>query len=87
MQTVTPMPTFAWQRLPQLLERYRCGCTTLYRRVGTGLIPPPVKLGPNTSAWPQHELDAIDRARLAGADDTEIRGLVQQLVIDRRAAA
>lgn len=87
MQLAVNTAPLSWQRAAQLLSRYSIGSTSLYRRVEEGLLPPPVRIGPNTSAWPQHELDVIDRARLAGADDAKIRGLVQQLVIARKEAA
>lgn len=67
----------------------RCGQSRVqpWRQVRAGLLPPPVKLSPGCTRWAAHEIEAIDRARLAGADDDAIRALVLKLVADRTAAA
>ncbi len=59
---------------------------TVWRHTRAGLLPPPVKLSPGCTRWPAHEVEAIDRARLAGADDTAIRELVLELTAARRQA-
>lgn len=74
-------------RLPDLMARRRQGRSTIYRLINVGLLPPPVKLGLNSSAWPAHEVDAIDRVLIAGGDEDAIRQLVTQLVAKRKVAA
>ena len=54
----------------------------IYANIKAGLWPRPVKLG-RTSVWPEHEIEAINAARLAGKTDDEIRGLVTALHADR----
>lgn len=56
-----------------------------YKRLAEGLYTKPVKLG-RTSAWPEHEIDAILTARIAGATDNEVAALVARLHRDRTAA-
>lgn len=61
-----------------------------WRHVRAGLLPPPVRLSAGCTRWPGYEIEAIDRARLAGADDDAVRALVRQLVAarsDAKAAA
>ena len=70
-------------RLPAVCARSGYGTTTLYARCSKGLFAPPVKLTPRASAWPEHEVDAVLGAMLAGATDDELRSLVRQLVESR----
>jgi len=53
--------------------------TTIYNAVRDGLFTKPVKIGPRASAWPDYEVKAIVRARIAGQSDDEIRELVNRL--------
>lgn len=53
--------------------------STIYRDIKSGLLTPPVKIGGDRSAWPAHEIDAINRARVAGKTDEEIKNLVSEL--------
>lgn len=61
--------------------------SSLYEDVANGLLPAPVKIGLRASAWPQHEIDAVLSARIAGKSHDEIRTLVRQLVADRKSAS
>jgi prophage regulatory protein len=47
----------------------------------------PVSIGGRSVAWPEQELQAVNRARVAGKSDDEIRALVRQLEADRTRAA
>jgi prophage regulatory protein len=49
-----------------------------------GLLTPPIKQGKRSSAWPLSEVLAINRARIAGKTDDEIRSLVLELVAHRK---
>jgi prophage regulatory protein len=40
----------------------------IHRLVKQGKFPPPVKLGENTNAWPEHEIDAHLEACIAKRD-------------------
>lgn len=69
-----------------------CGTTgdrraTFYAKQKAGLLPMPVSIGGRSVAWPEQELQAVNRARVAGKSDDEIRALVRQLEADRTRAA
>lgn len=66
-------------RLPAVLATVGASRSTWYRWVADGLAPQPVRLGPNTSAWPAAEIGELIAARIAGADDAAVRELVTGL--------
>lgn len=75
-------------RLPEARARCACGSRSAwYRWISEGLAPRPVRIGPNTVAWPSSEIDALIRARTAGADDAAVRALVARLHAERSASA
>lgn len=76
-----------FSRLPDVCERLRIGRTTVYRWGQEGRFPRPVRLGANTAAWPDDEIDAVLAARAAGADDAAVRALVARLHAERSAGA
>jgi len=53
--------------------------STVWRGIKAGIYPSPIQIGPNSVAWLESELDAIDVARAAGKTDAEVRQLVTQL--------
>lgn len=55
----------------------------IYRHIAEGKFPPAVHLSKRTSRWVEEEVDAILKARIAGADDAEIKKLVLELVARR----
>lgn len=71
-------------RLSQVKEKTGLGTTSIYTRVKDGLLPPPIKITERCSAWPEHEIDAINHALIAGRDMAEIRTIVRDLVADRQ---
>jgi prophage regulatory protein len=56
----------------------------IYDECRQGLLTPPIKQGKRSSAWPLSEVLAINRARIAGKTDDEIRSLVLELVAHRK---
>jgi prophage regulatory protein len=42
-----------------------------------------VRLSKRSSAWPEHEVAALNAARISGKTDAEIRQLVARLVAQR----
>lgn len=62
------------------------GRTTFRDQIRAGELPPPVKLSERCSAWPAHELEACNRARVRGESRAAIRELVADLVRARGAA-
>ncbi len=70
-------------RLPAVCDRTGKPKSTVYRDIGDGLLPPPVRIGERASAWPDDEIDAINLARLRGQSNDKIRQLVAELVAAR----
>jgi prophage regulatory protein len=70
-------------KLPQVKDRTGYKDTTVYGQAKAGLFPPPVKLTPRSSGWPEHEVSAVIAARIAGKTDAEIKVLVTSLVAAR----
>lgn len=66
-------------RLPQTMALTGDRRSTLYLKVQKGLLPKPIRLGTRTIAWVQSEIEAINRARIAGKSEDEIRQLVKNL--------
>ena len=59
-------------------RRGRCSAA-VYADVESGLFPRPVKLGPRASGWPEYEVEALQRANLAGLPPDAIRAIVTEL--------
>ncbi len=75
------MVTF--ERLPDVRRATGQSTSAIYRNCAAGLMCPPVKLGPKTSAWILHEVREVNAARAAGWSDDQIRDLVSRLVAQR----
>lgn len=56
-----------------------------YLEISQGTIPEGVRIGKNSVAWPDHEIKAINQARIAGYTDDQIRELVKTLMERRKA--
>jgi prophage regulatory protein len=74
-------------RRPQVLGRSGDSRSTLYHHMSQGLWTPPVKIGARAVGWPEHEVEALVAARIAGQNDAQIRELVKTLIASRRAYA
>ncbi len=62
------------------------GRSSTYADIQNGLLTNPVKIGGTGSssvAWPRHEIDMLNAARLAGKSDAEIRQIVEALHLAR----
>jgi len=57
-----------------------------YKNIQDGLFTRPVKIGTRASGHPEHEVEAIIAARIAGMSDDEIRELVKKLEANRKSA-
>lgn len=66
-------------KLREVLSRRARGTTSHYRDISKGLFTHPVKMGVKVSSWPESEVEALIRARIAGKSDDEIRALVGRL--------
>lgn len=77
------MINLSFQRAAEVIPRTGLARATFFSRIKQQLWTPPVPLGPNSSGWPAHEVDALIAARLAGKSDDEIRAIVSNLVTKR----
>ena len=59
---------------------------SIYNAINDGLFTKPVQIGGERVAWPANEIEAINRARIAGKSDDEIKALVVELEAARGAA-
>jgi len=72
------------ERVDSVCEQRGGRITRLYGDIDAGTWTPPLKIGRN-SFWPKHETQALLRARVAGADDEQLRVLVRLLLQQRKA--
>lgn len=70
-------------RKPSVLSKRGRGNSQLYREIADGLMTPGIRRGAHCTVWPAYEIDAINRAEIAGATPDELRALVRQLVEQR----
>ncbi len=80
---------FAILRRKQVEAETGLSRSTIYLRISQGLWSRPVSLGARAVGWPLREVAALNKARIAGKSDDEIRALVlklQQARHDARAA-
>jgi predicted DNA-binding transcriptional regulator AlpA len=66
-------------------EKSGYSIATIYRRVASGLWTKPVRTSAQCSAWPEHEIDVLLAAVVAGASHDDIRKVVARLHIERGA--
>ena len=52
---------------------------SIYTAIKAGLFTQPVPIGERSVGWPDYEVVAINRARIAGQSEAEIRELVKRL--------
>lgn len=71
--------TSVWVSARQRADECGLDTSTVWRHIKKGILPTPIRLTPGTTRFYRGELDAIDRARLAGANDEAIRELVREL--------
>lgn len=67
-KTNAAAPTAAFWRLPAVCAFLQFSRSTLLRRVASGEFPRPVKLGPNTIAWPAADVRDWAAAKVAERD-------------------
>ena len=67
------------KRLPAVLNARGLSRSTHYKDIDEGLFTHPVSIGARAVGWPEHEVDTINAARIAGKTNDEIRALVVAL--------
>jgi prophage regulatory protein len=60
---------------------------SIYGQIREGIFSAPVQIGLRAVGWPSHEVDAIIRARMAGADKEALKALVNKLHQQRQQSA
>lgn len=85
MQTTTPSE-YDLVPLPLIWRerRFGVGRSRGYEMIEQGLLPIPIDLGGKLRVLTRGEIDAVNRARAAGASDDEVRDLVRDLVAARK---
>ncbi len=58
---------------------------TIYDRIKRGTFPRPVPIGARSVGWPESEVEQINAAHIAGADENTIRLLVENIHRERAA--
>ena len=76
--------TINFLRLPAVLKKRGRSKSAHYLDIHNGLCTKPVSTGARSVAWPEHEIEAINAARMAGASELEIRFLVNKLESKRK---
>jgi prophage regulatory protein len=71
-------------RLPEVLRLRGRSRSTHYADIQQGLFTSQVPIGARAVGWPEHEVTAINAARIAGKSDAEIRELVFRLEAARK---
>jgi prophage regulatory protein len=71
-------------RIKYVMEESGHPRSTLYLRISQGLFTKPISLGSRAVGWPEHEIDTINAARIAGMSNDEIRELVIELEATRK---
>ena len=66
-------------RLPSVLAKRGRSRSAHYLDIQDGLFTSPISIGYRAVGWPEHEVDAINSARIAGKSEAEIRALVSSL--------
>ncbi|WP_240908374.1 helix-turn-helix transcriptional regulator [Sutterella wadsworthensis] len=67
-------------RAKEAQEHTALARSTFYAYIAQGLLPPPIKLGERASAWLVSEIVAVNKARILGKMNEEIKALVSSLV-------
>ncbi len=74
-------------RLPAVLRERGRSRSSHYLDIQQGLFTKPVAIGTRAVGWPDHEVAALNAARIAGKSETEIREMVRKLEVDRKRIA
>lgn len=78
------MQTIRYLRRAEVFSRTGLRSSTFYNRINDGLFVPPVNLGERAVGWLEHEVNQVLAAMAAGQTPDEVRGLVRNLVEQRK---
>ncbi len=68
METITATTPRRFVRDTELAARYGVGRVTIWRWAKTGLLPPPVRVGPGATRWDLTAVEQRERQRGIVAD-------------------
>lgn len=74
-------------RWPEALERLGISESSYRYGIADGTLPKPIQLCARAVGIPEHEINQVIRARIAGLSADEIRNLVARIHTDRTADA
>ncbi|NOS75544.1 MAG: AlpA family phage regulatory protein [Methyloglobulus sp.] len=67
------------KKLPAVKLSMAQSRTTIYRNIQSGYFPKGVPIGGDRVAWPDYEIEAINRAKISGFGSSAIKILVSKL--------
>ncbi len=71
-------------REPEVLRARGRARSTHWNDIKEGLCTRAIRTGPRSAGWPESEIAAINKARIAGKSEDEIRALVKRLEARRQ---
>ena len=75
-------------RMPTVkVETGHASHASIYSAIHAGLFTSPVAIGQRAVGWPDHEVTAINAARIRGDSDDQIKALVAKLHAARMAGS
>lgn len=79
--------TYTLLRLPAVLKARGRSRSSHYADIKQGLFTRQVNLGVHCVGWPEHEVMALNTARIAGRSEEDVRALVRHLEARRKDGA
>jgi prophage regulatory protein len=74
-------------RKPEACKLAGISNTNLFEQTRAGTFPAAIPLGPRAVGFLEHEVQAVIAARSIGKSDDELRGIVQNLIKQRKESA
>ena len=71
-------------RLTDVMTRTGLPKSSVYEKIKNKEITSPIAIGSRRVGWPSYEIDAINKALIAGAELKEIKTLVAKLTEERQ---
>lgn len=76
----------ALERITSAFDRFGICRSYGYQLIRRGMFPPPVGCDEKPSRVLSDEVDTLIKAKVAGATDDQIKNLVAQMLLNRKAA-
>lgn len=75
---------YSLERTTGSFERYGIKKAYGYHLINEGLFPPPINKNEKPSRVPTHEVDTVIKAKIAGANENQIKELVSSMLEKRK---